>query len=88
MYYVGDDGFNVQCQPACFNTSYKSTYNTDGVRSVDTPQLTWYNNSCLIVNDTITIYLEKPYFRSDILTFRQYFDNGKTNYEFEMLISK
>lgn len=66
IYYVGDDGYGVQCQPSCFNTSYKKNYNTDGVRSVDTPQLAWFNNQCLIVNDAITTYLEKPYFRSNV----------------------
>lgn len=62
-YYVGDDSYDIQCQPACFNTTTKPTYNEDGTRGVDTPMLNWFNNKCRIVNSSVVSYLEKTYYR-------------------------
>jgi hypothetical protein len=64
-YYVGDSSFDVQCQPSCFNTAYKNTYNTDGSRAVDVPMLNWYRNECRIVNSNVITWLEKTFYRSD-----------------------
>lgn len=64
-YYVGDDGFDVQCQPACFNTTVRRTYSVDGGRAPDTPMLNYHSGKCRIVPATIVSYLEKTYFRSD-----------------------
>lgn len=63
-YYVGDDAYDVQCQPACFNTAVKATYNTDGSRGADTPQLNWHSGKCRIVNSSTVSWLEKTYYRS------------------------
>lgn len=63
-YRVGENGHDVQYQPACFNVASKQTYSSDGVRSVDTPRLNYANNACRIVNDVIVDYLEKTYKRS------------------------
>lgn len=64
-YYVGDDGYDVQCQPACFNTATKQTYNQDGSRAPDTPMLNYHSGKCRMVPSTLVSYLEKPFFRSD-----------------------
>lgn len=64
-YYVGDDGYDVQCQPACFNTAAKQTYSQDGSRVPDTPMLNYHSGKCRIVPSTMVSYLEKPFFRSD-----------------------
>lgn len=63
-YWVGDDSYDVQCQPACFNVKPKKTYESDGSRSVDMPRLNFHKNSCRIVPEVITAYLEKPFYRS------------------------
>ncbi|XP_026819560.1 uncharacterized protein LOC113558287 [Rhopalosiphum maidis] len=63
-YWVGDDSYDVQCQPACFNVKPNKTYETDGSRSVDMPRLNYHKNSCRIVPEVITAYLEKPFYRS------------------------
>lgn len=63
-YYVGDNGYDVQCQPACFNTAVKATYNKDGGRGADTPQLNWHSGKCRIVNSSTVSWLEKTYYRS------------------------
>lgn len=64
-YYVGDDGYDVQCQPACFNTTVSKTYSGDGGRAPDTPMLNYHSGKCRIVPATIVSYLEKTFFRSD-----------------------
>lgn len=64
-YYVGDDGYDVQCQPACFNTAAKQTYDQNGSRVPDTPMLNYHSGKCRIVPSTLVSYLEKPFFRSD-----------------------
>ncbi|XP_025192051.1 uncharacterized protein LOC112592254 [Melanaphis sacchari] len=65
-YWVGDDAYDVQCQPACFNVRANKTYRSDGTRGVDTPQLNYHKNSCRIVPDAVTAYLEKPFYRSSV----------------------
>lgn len=61
-HYVGDDAYDVHCQPACFNTKIRPTYaNTE--RLADTPQLTWFNGGCKIIPDEVVTYLEKPFYR-------------------------
>lgn len=67
-YYVGDSGaVDVQCQPSCYHSAAKISYNEDGARATDVPQLNWNNkqNKCRIVNSNITSWLEKPFYRSD-----------------------
>lgn len=63
-YRVGDDGFDLQCQPSCFNTASKATYDKDGARVADVPHLNWYRDSCRIVNSGMISWLEKTYYRS------------------------
>lgn len=64
-YRVGDDGFDVQCQPACFHTAVKQSYDKDGSRASDTPMLNWNDGKCHIVNGPIVAWLEKPFYRSE-----------------------
>lgn len=64
-YYVGDDAYDVQCQPACFHTATKITYTDDGSRAADVPQLNWHAGKCRIVNSSMVSYLEKTFYRSD-----------------------
>lgn len=63
-YWLGDSDYDVQCQPACFNVQTRKTYQTDGSRAVDMPQLNYHKGSCRIVPDNVTTYLEKPFYRS------------------------
>lgn len=66
-YYVGDSDYDVQCQPACYNTAAKISYNENNERAVDTPQLNWNSiqNECRFVNSAMTSWLEKTFYRSD-----------------------
>lgn len=67
-YYVGDNQYDIQCQPSCFHTAAKITYDEAGARSADVMQL-HYNKpkeDCRMVNSLVTSYLEKSYYRSDI----------------------
>lgn len=63
FYRVGENDFDVQCQPACFNLGIKPSYNSDGKRKVDSLRLNWNGDACHIVPDKAT-YLEKPFYRS------------------------
>lgn len=65
-YHVGDDGIDVQCQPACYNIAAKVSYNEDGKRAADITQLNWNSmqNECRIVNSNLTMWLEKTFYRS------------------------
>lgn len=65
-YYVGDNSFDVQCQPSCYNIAAKITYNEDNSRAVDMPRLNYHNNKCRYVHSSISTWLEKPFYRSDI----------------------
>ncbi|XP_039299746.1 uncharacterized protein LOC120355442 [Nilaparvata lugens] len=65
-YYVGDDGWDIQCQPACFNTIETKVYNEQGQRKTNTPMLNYHNGKCRLVNSPIVTYLEKPFFRSTV----------------------
>lgn len=66
-YYVGDDGYDVQCQPSCFHTAAKISYNENGERAADVPQLNWnpISKECKIVNSSVVSWLEKTFYRSD-----------------------
>lgn len=64
-YYVGDDSYDIQCQPSCFNTARKITYGDDGERAPDVPMLNWHNGKCRIVNTNMVSWLEKTFYRSD-----------------------
>lgn len=64
-YRVGDDGFDVQCQPACFHTAVKATYEKNGSRASDTPMLNWNAGKCHLVNGPVVAWLEKPFYRSE-----------------------
>lgn len=66
-YHVGDDKYDIQCQPACFNaTAVPATSN--GVRVSDMPEMAWNDNAkkCRIVNSNVKAYLEKPFYRSEV----------------------
>lgn len=65
-YWLGDDDYDVQCQPSCFNVHATKTYQHDGSRNVDMPQLNYHKGSCRLVPDSITSYLEKPFYRSSV----------------------
>lgn len=65
-YWLGDDDYDVQCQPSCFNVQTTKTYQSDGSRNVDMPQLNYHKGSCRIVPDSVTSYLEKPFYRSSV----------------------
>lgn len=64
-YYVGDDSYDVQCQPACFNTVEHTTYNEKGNAVPQTIMLHYGNNKCNKLNSPIISILEKTYYRSD-----------------------
>lgn len=64
-YRVGDDGFDVQCQPACFHSAVKQSYEKDGKRASDTPMLQWNAGKCHVVNGPMIAWLEKPFYRSE-----------------------
>lgn len=66
-YYLGTDSHDVQCQPACWHTARKPTYNDDQLRAPDTPMLNYRDGHCRLVNAPIVAYLEKPFYRSDTL---------------------
>ncbi|XP_011309809.1 uncharacterized protein [Fopius arisanus] len=69
FYIVGNDQFDIQCQPACFNTKTSPTISPEKM-GVNTPHLVWaHNKSCRYVNSSIIAMLEKPFYR------------GKTQYE-------
>lgn len=63
-YYVGDDAYDVQCQPACYNTLPVVHYNEDGTRAADMPMLNFHNGKCRILNTHTISFLEKPFYRS------------------------
>jgi len=63
--YVGDDQYDAVCQPSCFRLNLDPTYNTDGSRAVDFPQLAYNNNRCTIVPDYMSNLLEKSWYRDD-----------------------
>lgn len=66
-YYVGDRSFDVQCQPACFNTSATPARDEHNKRIPDMPMLVWnaMQRKCRYVNTGIISYLEKPAVRSE-----------------------
>lgn len=64
-YHVGEAGFDVQCQPSCFNTAATQVYDTTNTRTPDTPLLNWHAGSCRIVNSQIDNWLTKPRYRAD-----------------------
>lgn len=64
-YYIGDDQFGVQCQPACFNIHRDmKTVPKDGKPMPHVPRLNYFNDECKIVTSGAT-YLEKPFYRSE-----------------------
>lgn len=65
-YRVGDDSWDVQCQPACYNISNKVTYEKDGTRNTDAPWLNYAFGECRLVPHVTTTFLEKPFYRSDV----------------------
>ena len=64
-YRTSESTFDVQCQPACFNTASKPTYDTTNTQVPDTPQLRWHNNACRIVNHSVEAWETKPRYRGD-----------------------
>lgn len=65
-YRTSESTFDVQCQPACFNTAIKPTYDTTNAQVPDTPQLRWHSDACRIVNHSVDSWETKPRYRSDI----------------------
>lgn len=61
FYRVGDDSFDIQCQPACFNIIPK---NNPKEITTDMPHLNFHKNECIILPPTVA-YCEKPYYRSN-----------------------
>lgn len=67
-YHVGDDSYDVHCQPACFNTLIHVMYDETGKSRVpETPLLSWHDNSCRIVNTQIQSWEEHPFYRSQTI---------------------
>lgn len=66
-YYVGDDKFDLQCQPACFNTKQKKIYAPDGKQATETPFLNFNNGKCRYVPTPMVSYLEKSFYRSQTI---------------------
>lgn len=66
-YRVGDDSWDVQCQPACYNISNEATYGNNVKRKRDTPWLNYAFGECRIVPEETTNHLEKPFYRSAIV---------------------
>lgn len=68
-YRVGDDSYDIQCQPACFNTIQKTKITeASKKRSADIGMLVWNGKAkkCRYANSEIINLLEKPYWRSDV----------------------
>lgn len=65
-YYVGDDSYDVQCQPACFNLASKKNNDKDGKRASDIEMLNYntLQNKCRYVNTHVATNLEKTFYRS------------------------
>lgn len=63
-YRVGDDSWDVQCQAACFNTSRKATYDSNGKRVADVPWVNYHNGLCRLVPPTASA-MEKTFYRSE-----------------------
>lgn len=66
-YYVGDDNsYDVQCQPACFNTINVADFPKRDAKAPQTLMLNWNNasNECHLANAQTVTYLEKPFYRS------------------------
>lgn len=65
-YYLGDDQLGIQCQPACFNTKSKQTYDEHGNQIPNAHLLNYFQNECRYVPEQMATYLEKPFYRSDV----------------------
>lgn len=80
-YYVGDDKYDVQCQPACFNLAVSNTnavknHHRDTVVTTTTksnddagmPEMIWNAQvgKCRLVNSSVKAALEKPFYRSEV----------------------
>ncbi|XP_060873653.1 uncharacterized protein LOC132947552 [Metopolophium dirhodum] len=65
-YRVGDDKWDVQCQPACFNMTDKPTYEKNGEARTVTPWLNYAFGECRVVPQETVNFLEKPFYRSDV----------------------
>lgn len=59
--------YDIQCQPSCFHTSFKPSYEDDNSRKADVPFLRWNNDICHILNLPVINWLEKPRYRADIM---------------------
>jgi len=66
-YYVGDDGYDVQCQPSCYNTIIDTSRYKDGKKTQNTPTLMWnpVQSVCRQIDTPTMRWLEKPFYRSD-----------------------
>lgn len=63
-YYVGDDKYDLQCQPACFNLKPTTQYTSDGKITPQTPMLNYNQGQCRYMPEPIISYLEKTFYRS------------------------
>lgn len=66
-FYVGDDGYAAQCQPACFGMTSKITYDDEGNEEPQMPMLFWHMNNCVVANAPMINWLEKTRWRSNTL---------------------
>lgn len=63
-YYLGDNEFDLQCQPACFNLIDKKNHPKETEVKPDMFGVNYFEDNCMIL-PPITTYLEKPEIRSD-----------------------
>lgn len=65
-YRVGDESFDLQCQPACFNILETHKYDENGKIQTDMPMLNYFNGECVLMPSSVNAYLEKPFYRSTV----------------------
>lgn len=63
-YHVGDDKYDLQCQPSCFHLKSTTQYTTDGKITPQAPMLNYHDGHCRYVPEPIISYLEKSFYRS------------------------
>lgn len=68
-YRVGDDGFDIQCQPACYNLSHHNNlmYSETNERTTDNMMTNWHDNDCRILDSSMIAWMEKPFYRSKVV---------------------
>lgn len=65
-YYVGDSAFDMQCQPACFNTNeFKRSAGADKVTQAQLLKWNEKGKKCRYLHEATMSKLEKPFYRSE-----------------------